>query len=132
MTPNSTLETVEDYISDARVLLQDVIVPYRYDDPSLLVALNVTMLEGQRLRPDLFLFWQPKSFIEVDNSQVCIEKTFRLPFVFGTVAHALARDQEDYQDSRATAFMNVFQSLLIGVVVPPIDGGSPPQGRGRP
>ena len=40
--PNTTLDTVEDYITDARTLLLDTIAPYRYDDASLLVALNVT------------------------------------------------------------------------------------------
>ena len=51
-TFNTTLDTVQDYITDARVLLQDLISPYRYDDPSLLTALNVALLEARRLRAD--------------------------------------------------------------------------------
>ncbi len=52
----SALDTVTDYISDARTLLQDTISPYRYDDPSMLVAFNVTLLEVRRVRADLFVF----------------------------------------------------------------------------
>ncbi len=132
----STLETVEDYISDARTLLQDTIAPYRYDDPSLLVAFNVTILEAYRLRPDLFRFhkergqWghSPPNFAYVDSEEVKIEPAFRLAFVYGTVAHALARDQEDVQDNRANSFMNLFSNILIGVRSAPIQGGATPAG----
>jgi hypothetical protein len=56
MQLNTTLETVADYVDDARVLLLDQVQPYRYDDTSLLTALNVALLEGRRLRADLFVF----------------------------------------------------------------------------
>ena len=49
------LETVEDYIEDTRTLLLDRMEPYRYNDPSLLVAFNTALLEGRRLRADLFV-----------------------------------------------------------------------------
>jgi len=115
---NDTLETVSDYITDARTLLQDVIQPYRYDDPSLLVAFNTTILEARRIRPDLFVYNhghdRVPSFNSNDNEEFKMEPAFRLAFVFGTVAHALMRDQEDIEDSRATAFMSAFNSMLIG------------------
>ena len=41
-----TLQTVGVYITNARTLLQDTIPPYRYDDLSLLRALNLTLLEA--------------------------------------------------------------------------------------
>ncbi len=46
------LQTVESYIGDARTLLLDQIPPFRYSDTSLLIALNLALLEGRRLRPD--------------------------------------------------------------------------------
>src|SRR5437879_6025050 len=100
---SSALETVGDYVSDARTLLQDTVQPYRYDDPSLLVALNVTLLEARRLRADLFVFHHHSTdaFTTVDDKEVRIEPPFRLAILYGMVGHALQRDQEDVQDSRA-------------------------------
>lgn len=131
MTPNTTLETVEDYITDARTLLQDTLVAYRYDDPSLLVAFNVTLLETRRLRPDLFIHCNGvvPSFGAISDTRVYIEPPFRLAVVFGIVAHALARDQEDFQDARASTFMGVFNDMLMGLAIRPIGGGSPPGGK---
>jgi hypothetical protein len=53
---SSALKTITDYINDGRTLLQDTIAPYRYDDTSLVTAMNVALLEGRRLRPDLFIY----------------------------------------------------------------------------
>ena len=120
----SALETVADYVSDVRTLLQDVIAPYRYDDPSLLVALNVTLLETRRLRADLFVFKHheavPAFGPNVDDTEVDIEPPFRLAVAFGMAAHALARDQEDIQDARSATFMKVFNDLLLGTRQTPI------------
>jgi hypothetical protein len=65
-----------------------------------------------------------------------MEPPFRLAFVFGTVAHALMRDQEDIEDSRASTFMAAFNSMLIGngaaaIVTPPGHGSTPPPGPAR-
>jgi hypothetical protein len=116
----TTLDTVTDYITDARTLLQDVIEPYRYDDPSLVTALNVTLLEGRRLRADLFVFCrdtkgQVPSFSGNANQPVPIEPPFRLAFLHGLVGHALERDQEDIQDARAATYLKIFNDILLGV-----------------
>lgn len=131
--PTTTLETVTDYISDARTLLQDTVAPFRYDDPSLLVALNVTMLSARRLRPDLFVYHNDghvQRFLAVDNTVVHMEEQFRLALVFGLGGHALARDQEDVQDERANTFIGFFEAMLIGVRTTPIAGSNPPAGKG--
>jgi hypothetical protein len=128
---NTTLDTVQDYITDARTLLQDVISPFRYDDPSLLTALNIALLEGRRLRPDLFVYTygaHVPTFSVVDETEVDIEEQFRQGFVFGMCAHALARDQEDVEDQRSNAFMQVFTTVLTGFKPVPIAGGAPAQG----
>jgi hypothetical protein len=119
VAPNTTLDTVEDYITDARVLLLDQVAPYRYDDPSLLTALNVALLEGRRLRADLFVFCDREggrvpSYAVVDNTKVPIEQQFRLAFLHGLVGHAIQRDQEDIQDARATSFLNIMSNILTG------------------
>jgi hypothetical protein len=124
----STLETVADYIGDARTLLQDTIAPNRYDDPSLLVALNVTLMEIRRIRPDLFVFEHHErtpNFTAVNTQPIELEPPFRLALVYGTVAHALARDQEDVQDARSAGFMRVFYSMLLGMAVPGVQSPQP-------
>lgn len=123
--PNTTLDTVNDYIVDARTLLQDTISPYRYDDPSLLTALNVALLESRRIRPDLFVFndrhgGRVPAYQINDNTLVPIEEQFRLGLLHGMLGHALSRDQEDVQDERAVWFLNVMANILTGknLVVP--------------
>lgn len=118
---SSALETIDDYITDGRTLLQDTISPYRYDDASLIVAMNVTLLEGRRLRPDLFLYhrWPTgnkgvQSFQDKDGTKLEMEEPFRLAFLNGMCAHALQRDQEDLQDQRAAIFMGIFTTILMG------------------
>lgn len=125
------LETVSGYIRDVRTLLLDKIQPYRYGDDSLLVGLNMALLEGRRLRPDLFVYKhgvRVPQFLAVNDEVVPIEPQFRLAFVYGTCAHALARDQEDVQDQRSNLFMGVFHDILIGIRVTPIGGGTPGPG----
>jgi hypothetical protein len=127
-----TLNTVADYVKDARTLLQDKVPEYRYDDPSLLVALNVALLEMRRIRPDLFVFnlnvhGQVQSFIAVDDTFVAIEPPFRLALLHGLCGHALERDQEDVQDIRATAFLGLFNAGLIGRALGGVGGGSGPE-----
>jgi hypothetical protein len=129
-----TLNTISDYVKDARVLLQDVIPPYRYEDPSLLTAMNLALLEANRLRSDLFVFnlavnGQVQSFTRVDDTYVDMEPQFRLALLHGVVAHALERDQEDYQDTRSSAFMGMFTAGLIGHGLGGVTGGSPPAGK---
>ena len=126
------LMSVESYIKDARVILLDTVFPFRYGDKSLLVGLNTALLEGRRIRPDLFVFrhggvYVP-SYDAISSEEVPIEPQFRLAFVYGTCAHALLRDQEDVQDMRANMFLAAFQSILTGVIVPPIGGGTPGPG----
>lgn len=129
-----TLNTVANYIVEARTLLQDTLQPYRYADPSLLSAINITMLETRRLRADLFLFnlaykGQVPAFQANDDTYVDIPPEFRQAILKGMCAHAMMRDQEDIQDSRASTFMNEFSTGLVGGPLPGIGGGSGPGGQ---
>lgn len=129
---SQALDTVQDYVSDTRTLLQDTIQPYRYLDTELLVAFNSMLLEARRIRADLFVTkWGIRIpyYPTVDDTQVDIEPQFRLAFVYGTVGHALLRDQEDIEDGRATSFLTSFNSILNGMsgasIVAPPAGGAP-------
>lgn len=128
---SQTFDTVQDYIDDVRTLLQDTIAPYRYDDDSLVVAFNAMLLEARRIRADLFVTkWGVgvPHISTVDNRQINLEPQFRLAFVYGIVAHALMRDQEDIIDSRASSFMAAFNTMLNGAAGMAI---ATPPGRGR-
>lgn len=123
------LQTVQDYIEDARTLLLDRIAPYRYSDTSLIVALNLALLDGRRLRPDLFVYkWGNRvpSYDAVSGQDVPIEPQFRKAFVYGLVAHALLRDQEDVQDTRSSLFMGTMEDILTGVRRPAIQNAGTP------
>lgn len=126
---SSALETIDDYIDDGRTLLQDTIAPYRYSDASLIIGMNVALLEGRRLRPDLYVYNKNcgptgvQSFQAKDGTKLVMEEQFRLAFLHGMVAHALERDQEDIQDARAAAFMGIFNAILVGKV----QAGAPAQ-----
>lgn len=122
------LTTVEDYITDVRVLLLDKIAPFRYSDDELLTAFNTALLDGRRLRADLFVHKygnRVPHFETVDGTDVPIEPQFRLAFVYATAAQAMARDDEDVQDQRVNSFRNVFEGMLLGIRQPTIQGGTP-------
>ena len=127
----ASLDQVQDYISDARTILLDTIAPNRYDDASLLVAFNVTLLEARRVRADLFVYAGASVpyYAANDATPVPMEQPFRLAIVFGTVGHALTRDQEDVQDARASTFMDLFYNILTGTKMPSLQAGksTPPQ-----
>lgn len=124
-TDAPALSTVQDYIIDARTLLQDQIQPYRYQDSELVTALNVAMFDARRLRPDLFLGDLVETYFDTVGTfnvgsplrQVPVEYPFRLAIIYGMCAHALSRDQEDTQDIRAAAFMQLFEGKLVGTKV---------------
>lgn len=125
---DDTLRTVQDYITDVRTLLLDTIQPFRYDDPSLLTAFNLALLEGKRVRSDLFVERHGRSvpsFSSIAGQEVHIESQFRLAFVYGTCAHAVSRDQEDVQDARANSFRSAMHSILNGTNTGAITGGTP-------
>ena len=130
-----TLNTVANYIDSARTLLQDRVSNYRYDDSSLLIALNLVLLEARRKRGDFFNYnykvkGQTQAFTAVDDTYVEIEPQFRMGILYGMCGHALARDQEDVQDIRATTFFAVFNAILVGQNILGVSGGSGPNPQG--
>ena len=93
------------------------------------------LLEARRIKPELFVYnldvgGQVQSFKAIDDTYVDIEPQFRLAILHGIIGHALERDQEDYQDQRATAFLALFTQGLVGKALGAVVGGSPPKGKG--
>lgn len=56
------LDTISDYVQQARILTQDTVQPYRYPDPDFIQAFEMGALESKRLRPDLWLYNSLPSF----------------------------------------------------------------------
>lgn len=114
----AALATVNDYTTQARVLLQDTVAPYRYEDSELLAALNIAMLEIRRLRSDLFLtdLTAPAipNFTAVDTTSVGVDEQYRLAVLYFVCGYAQLRDDEATQDARAGAFLTKFTNVLGG------------------
>lgn len=110
------LDTVSDYVSAARALLQDARLPYRYSDVELVLALNGAMFEARRMRPDLYAFSREAElvmFTEVDDTRVPIPPAYRMAHLFYVVGFVQLRDDEATTDSRAQAFMTRFTTQLL-------------------
>jgi len=113
------LDTVQDYVDRARVLLQDQISPYRYPDADLVEALSEAILEARRLRPDILSSYFRTSLPDFSTSSmsqsVPIDPQYRVAFVYYICGQAQLRDDENTQDSRASAFLNKFVAQLISI-----------------
>ena len=111
------LDTVADYLAAARVLLQDMdSVAYRYLDAELVNALNMGILEGRRLRPDLFFNYLgatlPSYSTGSTGTTVVIDPQYRVAFVYYICGQAQLRDEENTQDARSAVFLNKFVAQL--------------------
>ena len=67
-----------------------------------------------------------QAFEAVDDTYVEIEPQFRLGILYWLCGHALARDQEDVQDIRATTFFGLGNAIMVGRARGGIGGGSGP------
>ncbi len=114
------LDTVQDYVDRARVLLLDQVEPYRYPTDDLVEALNMGILEARRLRPDLlksyFRSTLPDFSTAAMSATVPVDPMYRVAFVYYICGHAQLRDDENNQDSRSAAFLNKFVSQMTNIM----------------
>jgi hypothetical protein len=111
------LDTVTDYVTEARVLLQDTVETYRYPNSDLISALNLAIMTARRNRPDLFMeVVSVPQFIIADitnGTAFAMDIQYRVAFLFFMVGFAQLRDEEDTQDTRAAAFIGKFTQQLL-------------------
>lgn len=113
------LDTVQDYIDRARVLLLDEVQPYRYPTLDLVEALNLAFLEARRLRPELLKNYFRTALPDFSTTNltaaVPVDPQYRLAFLYYVCGHAQLRDDEMNQDNRASAFMNKFVAQMLTI-----------------
>lgn len=112
------LDTVGDYIAEARVLLQDTNnAAYRTPDTELKAALGLGVLEIRRMRPDLLVFGAMPAITSatLDNVPVTLDAQFRLALLYFVVGQVGLKDEEEGAESRASGFMRSFVSKLLSV-----------------
>jgi hypothetical protein len=112
------LDTVGQYLEEARRLLQDEIIPYRYPDADLVDALNIGLLEARRLRADLFLPlfeipWFDTSGTIDTAAAVTLDSMYRPSLVYYIVGRAQLRDDEATTDQRAAALLQKFVGQML-------------------
>jgi hypothetical protein len=111
------LDTVADYIADARVLLQDAVEPYRYPNAELVENLNLGLLEMRRLRPDLmmatFRSSIPKYSSTSTSTAVACDVQYRMALLYYICGQAQLRDAEEVQDARSAAFLARFTAQML-------------------
>ena len=115
------LDTVQDYVTKSRTLLQDLIAPYRFSDTELVGNLNAAILDTRRIRPDLFLqyFTTPYSntplpfFVSSDMSaMVGFEPMYRMALVYHMTGYTLLQNQENVDDARGASFLQRWMQIL--------------------
>lgn len=114
----AALDTVQKYLDQARVLLQDTTEPYRYSNLDLVTALNLAFLEARRIRPDLMRAFfrdneMPEYVVGSLGATVEVDPQYRMAFVYYMCGNIQLRDEEENTDARAAQFLNKFTSQLL-------------------
>lgn len=120
------LDTVSQYLEEARVLLQDTVAPYRYADRELITALNIGLTEARKMRADLFLPlfelpWHDPGPLAGPippatlTKPVTMDPMYRSALVYYMVGRAQLRDDEPTVDARAGAMLQKFVGQLLTV-----------------
>lgn len=111
------LELVSDYVSFVRELLQDEKnSPYRYSDASICRALSIAIPEAKKLRPDLLAGVTTPTFSAASQAVVVpMDEMYRLSLAYFCVGMMQLRDDEEVQDQRAAAFLQMATAKLLQV-----------------
>ena len=114
------LDTIGQYLEEARRLLQDEVVPYRYPDDDLVDAINIGLMEARRVRADLFLplfdvpWVDPSGTVDPD-AKVTFDPMYRSSLVYYVVGRMQLRDDEPTVDQRAAGLMQKFTAQLLTI-----------------
>jgi len=116
------LDTVADYVTQGRVLLQDTFgAAYRYSDLDFVQGINLGLIRARLLRADLFIKTNGvvPYFDAMNDAPVPFEPMYREGLLNFVVGQVQLRDAEDTTDERAAAMKNAFVTQLHYGVAPP-------------
>ena len=101
----------------ARILLQDLIEPYRFDDDELVGNLNAAIMDTRRLCPDLLMgyFGKPLPFYQSSSmtDSVAFEQMYRMALVYHIAGYTQLQDNENVDDQRGATFMQRWAFMML-------------------
>jgi hypothetical protein len=110
--------TVRQLVTQARVLLQDEVQPFRYTDDQLARLVAEGLREARRVRPDLFIETLaqplPQYTAGTMNAQVLMPEQYFVPLINYVVGRAELRDDEFTMDGRAITMVTAYGVALRG------------------
>lgn len=110
------MATYANVIAEARVLLQDLVLPYRYSDSELLVGANDAVKTIRKLRPDTFIGQFSTPLVDaVLTDTFPLGDEYKMVVRNYVVAHGNLRDSEDSSGGKAAVFMTLFKEGLINL-----------------
>ena len=109
--------TIEQLIDQARFLLQDARVPYRYPTAQMVSAVNLAMGDAWRIRPDLFITKYADGVPQFEEGTAATDlfplpTQFTSPVVSFLVGWVASADDEFTEDGRAAMFQRRFVETL--------------------
>lgn len=111
------MATYNDILDRCREILQDTSA-IRYPDAQAVEALNISLIEIYRLRPDAFVnsYTTPVPTITVGTlgNSLDVHQSFEGPLIFLTTAWLELRDAEHVEQGRALGLMNRAELMLTG------------------
>jgi hypothetical protein len=108
------MQTVQDYITASRILLQDTTPAPRYPDTDFQLALDIALDEAYRIRPDFFINLPPVSIVTQPLTFVPpIPRGYQSAFLYYITGQVQLRDAEEVTDARSGAMLNKFTSQLL-------------------
>jgi hypothetical protein len=118
---SEAMSVLGDLLAQIRTTLMDTDTSsgqYRYSTDSIVTNINQGMLEMLRMRPDIFLEngFKAPTFNDNDlSTPLVIEPQFVPALVYYAVGFTQMRDDEATEDSRGSAFLGKFASMLMAV-----------------
>lgn len=123
-------KTLDDLVSEVRLMLKDRRAPFRYSDDDIVEGVNTALREVKRLRPDAYLKYVTQSepaFLPIDLPDYTtaslglvpptafpIEEQFYNAVLYHVVGKIQLGDDEFAVDNRAMTLLAAFRQQLLG------------------
>jgi hypothetical protein len=123
-----TTKLIDDAVAEARTLINDSMVPYRYTDQQVVTALNTALRDLYLFRPDAYIgnFTSgvlsnnpvPTYVAATDLGQNIAfpvdDRLFFSPITFYMAGRIELSDDEFTDNSRAAQLLSMFRNMLTG------------------